>query len=233
MIQKRNANERGRTSIDWLDSRFSFSFDQYYDPKWMGFRSLRVINDDRVAAAAGFPLHPHRDMEIVTYMLEGELAHKDSMGNGAGISAGEVQRMTAGTGILHSEFNPSKHDAAHLLQIWMLPRARGLKPSYDQKKFPVEAKRGKLLLVASGDGRDGSLHIQQDADLFASVLEPGDRVKHTLAPGRGAWLQVARGSVSVNGTPLQEGDGAFTEDERTLEIESNGARAEFLLFDLQ
>lgn len=232
MIQKRPAAQRGRTNLEWLDSRFTFSFDQYWDPQWMGYRTLRVINDDRVAPAAGFPMHPHRDMEIITYMLKGTLAHKDSMGNVSEISAGEVQCMTAGTGILHSEFNPSKSDATHLLQIWLRPRARGLAPGYDQKVFPLEAKRGRLLLVASGDGREGSLRIQQDAEVYASVLDGVQSVRHQLAPGRGTWLQVARGAVTVNGTELAEGDGAFTDDEATLEIRGAGDGSEFLVFDL-
>jgi|SRR5687768_3624252 len=232
MINKRPSNERGITDLDWLKSRFSFSFDHYYDPKWMGYRTLRVINDDRVAPAAGFPTHPHRDMEIITYMLEGELAHKDSMGNGSRIGAGEVQRMTAGTGVLHSEFNPSRSDAARLLQIWMLPRAKGLAPGYDQKKFKTEAKEGNLLLVVSGDGRDGSMRIEQDADLYATVLAGDQTVEHKLADGRGAWLQVACGSVELNGVKLEEGDGAFTDDERLLRIRGSNGRAEVLLFDL-
>jgi hypothetical protein len=232
MIRIRPAAERGRTQIEWLDSRFTFSFDQYYDPQWMGFRTLRVINDDRVSPAAGFPTHPHRDMEIITYMLEGALAHKDSMGNGSRIGAGEVQRMTAGTGVLHSEFNPSTSETTHLLQVWLRPRTRGLAPGYDQRAFSLEAKRGRLLLVASGDGRDGSLRIQQDADVYASVLADGESVSHRLAPGRGAWLQVARGQASVNGQDLGEGDGAFTEDDLTLDIRGRGDRCEFLLFDL-
>jgi redox-sensitive bicupin YhaK (pirin superfamily) len=232
MIEKRPANERGLTQMDWLQSRFSFSFDHYYDPKWTGYRSLRVINDDEVAPAAGFPMHPHRDMEIITYMLAGELAHKDSMGNGASIGAGEVQRMTAGTGILHSEFNPSRSDPARLLQIWVHPRQRGLKPTYEQKKFSTAAKEGNLLLVVSGDGRGQSMRIEQDVDLYASVLRDGQSVEHALRPGRGAWLQVARGSVDVNGVRLEQGDGAFTDDEKALAIRGAGERAEFLLFDL-
>jgi redox-sensitive bicupin YhaK (pirin superfamily) len=232
MIQRRPANERGLTQLDWLQSRFSFSFDHYYDPKWMGYRSLRVINDDRVAAAAGFPMHPHRDMEIITYMLSGELAHKDSMGNGAGITAGEVQRMTAGRGILHSEFNPSGSEPARLLQIWVTPRQRGLTPAYEQKRFATADKEGKLLLLVSGDGRDQSMRIEQDVDLYASVLREGESVRHDLRPGRGAWLQVARGSVEVNGVKLEEGDGAFTDDDPALTVRGSGERAEFLLFDL-
>jgi len=231
MIQVRKADERGRAVYDWLDTRFTFSFDQYYDPRYMGFRSLRVINDDRVAAAAGFPMHGHRDMEIVTYMLDGALSHQDSMGNRETIRGGEVQRMTAGKGIRHSEFNPSPSDPARLLQIWILPNARGLDPSYDQKLFLCEEKQNRLRLIVSGDGRDGSLKIHQDAQIYTSLLDPGQGVQHQLAPGRHAWLQVARGSVSVNGVLLQEGDGAAVSDEQDLLLRGIEP-AEFLLFDL-
>jgi redox-sensitive bicupin YhaK (pirin superfamily) len=232
VITIRPSEERGHANHGWLDTRFTFSFADYYDPKHMGFRSLRVINDDRVAAGAGFPMHPHRDMEIITYMLDGAIAHKDSMGNGAEIHSGEVQRMTAGTGILHSEFNPSKENATRLLQIWIHPRERGLKPSYDQRFFAPEEKTGKLLLIASRDGRDGSMKIEQDVDLFASRLDSGGRVSHELAPGRHGWVQVARGSVLLQGQRLREGDGAAIDNESMVEIE--GAEpAEFLLFDLQ
>jgi redox-sensitive bicupin YhaK (pirin superfamily) len=231
VITIRSSEERGHADHGWLDTRFTFSFADYYDPKHMGFRSLRVINDDRVAAGAGFPMHPHRDMEIITYMLDGVIAHKDSMGNAAQIRAGEVQRMTAGTGILHSEFNPSPGEAAHLLQIWIHPRKRGLTPEYDQRFFAGEEKQGKLLLVASGDGRDGSMKIEQDVDLFASRLDAGERIAHDLARGRHGWVQVARGSVLVQGQVLQEGDGAAIEGESRIEIEGIHS-AEFLLFDL-
>jgi len=231
MITIRPANERGHANHGWLDTHFSFSFADYYDPNHMGFRSLRVINDDRVAGGAGFPMHPHRDMEIITYMLEGALAHKDSMGHGATVSTGEVQRMTAGKGILHSEFNPSQAESAHLLQIWLLPRARGLDPSYEQKLFPAEQKRDRLALIASPDGHEGSLRIEQDVSLYASQLQEGASVSHSLEPGRHAWIQVARGELNLNGIALKEGDGAAISDEQSLSIRST-AGAEFLLFDL-
>ena len=198
----------------------------------MGFRALRVINDDLVKGRAGFGMHPHQDMEIITYMLDGALAHKDSMGNGSTIRPGEVQRMTAGTGIRHSEFNPGD-ETAHLLQIWLLPRERGLTPSYDQKFFSGDAKAGKLALIASPDGRDGSMRIEQDTTLYAAWLTTGESVRHELAPGRHAWLQVARGSVKLDGQTLHEGDGAAVSEEAALVIEGQAeAGAEFLLFDL-
>ncbi|MFN7922899.1 MAG: pirin family protein [Bryobacteraceae bacterium] len=231
MITIRPSNERGHSNLGWLDSRFSFSFADYYDPRHMGFRSLRVINDDLVAAGAGFPMHPHRDMEIITYMVYGALVHKDSMGNGATINEGEVQRMTAGTGILHSEFNPLDKGTTRLLQIWIVPRERGLTPSYDQKLFAAERKQGKLLMIASPDGRDGSMRIEQDVTLFASRLAAGEAVRYVLAPGRHAWVQVVRGGVSVNGNELAEGDGAAVSDESSLEFRA-ATEAEFLLFDL-
>lgn len=230
MITIRRSEERGRANHGWLDTRFSFSFADYYDPEHMGFRSLRVINDDKVAAGAGFPMHPHRDMEIVTYMLDGALAHRDSMGNEATIRAGEVQRMTAGSGILHSEFNPSATEAARLLQIWILPRARGLQPSYDQRYFAPEDKQGRLLLIASPDGAGGSMKIEQDVRLYAARLAAGEAVEHQLAPERHAWVQVARGAAVVNGEELKEGDGAAISAERLLRI--GGREAELLLFDL-
>ena len=232
MIDIRRSEERGHAQHGWLDSRFSFSFAEYHDPKHMGFRSLRVINDDHVAAGAGFGMHPHQDMEIITYMLDGTLAHKDSMGNGSTIRPGEVQRMTAGTGIRHSEFNPGQ-ESAHLLQIWIMPRERGLTPSYDQKFFSGEAKAGKLALIASPDGSAGSMRIEQDARLYASWLTTGETVQHQLAPGRHAWLQVARGSVKLGEQVLNEGDGAAVSDEGELAIEGQTAEGgEFLLFDL-
>lgn len=193
----------------------------------MGFRSLRVINDDWIAGNAGFPMHPHRDMEIVTYMLEGALAHKDSMGNGSTIRVGEVQRMTAGKGLFHSEFNPLG-EKAHLLQIWITPRERGLTPGYDQKFFAPDAKRGRLLPIATADGRDGSMRIETGASVYASILD-GEKVTHSMEPGRHAWIQVAYGDVRINGVPLGDGDGAAISDERKLELEGAG---EFLLFDL-
>lgn len=231
MITIRPANERGHADHGWLDSRFSFSFADYYDPKHMGFRTLRVINDDRIAADGGFPTHPHRDMEIVTYMLDGAIAHKDSMGNVKTIKEGEVQRMTAGTGILHSEFNPSASEQTHMLQIWIMPRARGLKPSYDQKYFAPADKQGKLLLIASPDGRNESMKIEQDVSLYATRLAAGETVEHTLSEGRNAWIQVARGSLRLNGQLLQEGDGAAVSQEQALTL-AGEKDAEALVFDL-
>jgi redox-sensitive bicupin YhaK (pirin superfamily) len=231
MITIRRSEDRGRTQLDWLDSRHTFSFGDYYDPDHMGFGALRVINDDRVKPAAGFGTHPHRDMEIVTYVLEGELEHKDSLGNGSRIPAGEVQRMTAGTGILHSEFNPSPAEAVHLLQIWLLPERRGLTPSYEQRHFSAEEKSGRLRLVASRNGRDKSVRVQQDVDLYASVLQPGTRVNHRLQPGRRAWVQVAGGGIRLGNQTLQAGDGAAVVDEKSLEITADKP-SEILVFDL-
>jgi quercetin 2,3-dioxygenase len=231
MVTLRPAAERGRTQIDWLDSRHSFSFGDYQNPRQMGFRSLRVINDDRVAPAAGFGMHGHRDMEIVTYVLEGALEHRDSLGTGEVIRRGDVQRMTAGTGIRHSEFNPSQTEPVHFLQVWIFPQERGLRPAYEQKTFPEAGKRGRLRLIASPDERDGGLKIHQDVDLFASVLGPNEGVTHALAHGRSAWLQVARGRIELNGRAMAEGDGAAVVDEKELAVVSE-AGAEFLLFDL-
>ncbi len=232
MITIRPSLERGHANHGWLDTRFTFSFAGYHDPAYMGFGSLRVINDDRVAGGAGFPMHPHRDMEIITYMLEGALAHTDSTGGSSTLHEGEVQRMTAGSGILHSEFNPLPDRPARLLQIWIRPRERGLTPSYEQRFFPPEDKQGRLALIVSGDGRGRSMKIEQDADLFAARLSTGDRVEHPLLPGRKAWLQVARGSLLVNGFTLAEGDGAAITEESKLVIEGV-ANSELLLFDLQ
>ena len=231
MITRRPSAERGTHHRDWLESRFSFSFADFHDPEFTGFRSLRVINDDIFAPGGGFATHPHRDMEIVTYVLDGAVEHKDSLGSVGVIEAGDVQRMTAGTGIRHSEYNHSRSRQLRLLQIWILPDTEGLEPEYEQSSFAVAAKRGRLRLIVSADGRDGSLKIHQDVDLYASVLEPGEAVGHELAPGRHAWLQVARGAIDVNGQRLQEGDGAAVIDEARLEIEGH-ANAEFLLFDL-
>src|SRR5437867_908625 len=192
MIQVRNGKERGHTKIGWLDSYHTFSFDQYYDPRHMGFRRLRVINDDRIDPGSGFPTHSHRDMEIITYVLEVALEHKDSLGTGSVIRPGEIQRMSAGTGISHSEYNSSKTDPVHLLQIWILPQRRGLSPGYEQKEFSDSEKRDTLRLIASRDGRDGSVTIHQDVDVYATVLVPGKSVQQTLRPGRHAWVQVAR-----------------------------------------
>jgi len=207
-LKLRPSNERGRGGADWLDSHFSFSFADYYDPAHMGFRSLRVINEDHVAPEGGFPTHPHRDMEIITYVMEGELAHKDSLGNGASIRPGEIQRMSAGTGIQHSEFNPSNATPVHLLQIWITPSHRGGAPSYAQQQIDQKAVTGKFGLIASNDGRDGSISMQQDADLWLAKLAKGQTVEFTLRPKRGAWVQIARGAVTVDAMSLQAGDGA-------------------------
>ncbi len=231
MIAIRPAADRGQTATDWLDSRHTFSFNDYYDPDHVQFRSLRVINDDKVAPAAGFGTHPHRDMEIITYVVGGALEHQDSLGTGSVIRPGEVQRMSAGTGIRHSEFNPSATEPVHLLQIWLLPDRRGLRPEYEQKAFPEADRRGRWRLVASPDGRDGSVTVHQDAELYATILEPGETARHELRPGRYAWVQVARGSVTVNGKQLTEGDGAAVAEERSLAVTAT-APAEVLLFDL-
>ncbi len=230
MIQIRKAEERGHFNHGWLDTYHTFSFADYYDPLFMGFRSLRVINEDRVRPNRGFGTHSHRDMEIVTYVLEGALEHRDSMGTGSIIRPGEVQRMSAGTGVLHSEMNPSRDQAVHLLQIWILPDRRSLKPEYEQKTFPPEERKGKLRLVASHDGQDGSLTIHQDAKLFAATLTDGQTITYDMPAGRYGWLQVARGAVDVNGQELRAGDGAAIEGERTLTL--RGRDAEVLLFDL-
>jgi quercetin 2,3-dioxygenase len=231
MITVRPASERGRTQIDWLDSRHSFSFGDYYDPNHMGFRSLRVINDDRVAPDAGFGTHGHRDMEIITYVLQGQLEHRDSLGTGGVLRRGDVQRMTAGTGIRHSEFNPSKTEPVHFLQIWLLPERPGLTPGYEQKTFAETDKRGRLRLIAARNVRDGVLKVHQDVELFASVLSDNDAVTHDLGSGRFAWVQVAKGKIELNGKPLAEGDGTAVIDESHLELKARGA-AEVLLFDL-
>jgi redox-sensitive bicupin YhaK (pirin superfamily) len=230
-IVVRPAAERGHTRIDWLDSRHTFSFGGYQEPGQMGFRSLRVINDDRVREGAGFGRHPHRDMEILTYVLQGSLAHKDSLGNGSTVGPGEVQKMSAGTGILHSEFNPSESEPLRFLQVWILPSRTGLQPSYEQRTFGEADKRGRLKLIGSPDGRDGSIVLHQDVSIFASILHPGEAVEHRLGAGRGAWLQVARGSVLANERRLDEADGAAIENESTLSIRG-ATEAEFLLFDL-
>jgi quercetin 2,3-dioxygenase len=231
MVTVRPAAARGRTRIDWLDSRHSFSFGDYQDPSQMGFRTLRVINDDRVAPAAGFGMHGHRDMEIITYVLDGALEHRDSLGTGEVLRRGDVQRMTAGTGIRHSEFNPSQTEAAHFLQIWLFPERRGLAPNYEQRNFPDEQKRGILRLIAAAEPRDGSLKIHQDVELYASVLGPGEHVTHEIGEGRSAWVQVARGTIELNGSRLSAGDGAAVLDQRNLELVGR-EEAEFLLFDL-
>lgn len=231
MINIRRSNERGHANHGWLDTRFSFSFADYYDPKFMGFRNLRVINEDFIEPAQGFPKHGHRDMEIITYMISGELSHRDSMGNGETIYPNEVQRMTAGTGVLHSEYS-SPTDKTHLLQIWILPEKNNLQPGYEQKEFSPEEKQGRLRLIASRGGDDGSVHINQDVNLYASILPEGKEIRHDLANGRHAWMQLISGSLEVNGEKLKAGDGAAISDEASLAIKSLDDKSEFLLFDL-
>jgi redox-sensitive bicupin YhaK (pirin superfamily) len=231
MIKIRKSEDRGHFNFGWLDTYHTFSFDQYYDPAHMHFRSLRVINEDRVAPGQGFPTHSHRDMEIITYILSGALAHRDSMGNGSVIRPGDVQRMTAGTGVSHSEYNPSDSEAVHLLQIWILPNARDLTPGYEEKTFTDEERRGKLRLIASENGGEGSVKIHQDARVYATLLDAGQRVSHELAADRYGWIQVARGSVRLNDVDLKAGDGAAASNEPVLKLSVIEA-AEFLLFDL-
>lgn len=229
LIHDRNA--RGRTKIGWLDSYHTFSFGSFYDPNRIGFRSLRVINDDRVVPGAGFPTHSHRDMEILTYVLEGAVEHKDSLGTGSVIRPGEAQIMSAGTGIMHSEYNPSQTDPAHFLQIWILPNQQGIKPRYEQKAFPLEERRDQLRLIAAKDGRDGAVTIYQDVDLYTSVLEPGNVVNYHVKPNRYAWLQMAQGVATLNGEEIRAGDGVQLSGEEQLEITTD-IGAEILLFDL-
>jgi len=231
MIEIRRSSERGYADHGWLRSHHTFSFAGYQDPRFMGYRSLRVINDDRVAAGAGFPTHPHRDMEIVSYVVEGALEHRDSMGNGSVIRPGDVQRMTAGTGVTHSEFNPSEEEGGRFLQLWILPERTGLEPGYEQRHFPAGERRGSLRLVVSPDGRDGSLTVHQDALLYAGLLDRGQSVVHKLAPGRGAWVQIVRGTIRLGDRELDEGDGASVEGPAVLEL-GGVADAELLLFDL-
>ena len=231
MIKVRKSNERGGANHGWLQSQHTFSFADYYDPGFMGFRDLRVINEDHIAPAQGFPTHGHRDMEIITYVINGELSHRDSMGNGETIRPHEVQRMTAGTGVLHSEYS-SPTDKTHLLQIWILPEKQNLQPGYEQKYFAPEEKQGKLRLVASRGGDDGSVTINQDVSLYASVFSKGDSDEHELGEGRHAWIQVISGSLDVNGTTLEKGDGAAISEERLLQLKATADNTEFLLFDL-
>lgn len=231
MLTIRRGGERGGGDFGWLKTSHTFSFSDYRDEKWMGFRSLRVINEDWVAPNSGFPTHPHRDMEIITYVLSGELAHKDSLGTGSVIRPGDGQRMSAGRGIRHSEFNPSNTEKIHLLQIWILPNKEGHDPGYEQKSFPEAEKRGKLRLIASDTGADGSVKINQDAKLFVSLLSPGDVVTHTLGAKRHAWIQVAKGEIEANGQRLNQGDGAAVSNESELTIKGT-KDAEVLLFDL-
>jgi redox-sensitive bicupin YhaK (pirin superfamily) len=231
MIQIRRGDERGHFDHGWLDTYHSFSFSDYYDPGQMGFRSLRVINEDRVAPGRGFGMHPHRDMEIVTYVLSGALTHRDSLGTGSVLRAGELQRMTAGTGIRHSEFNESTTEPVHLYQIWLLPGRKGLEPGYEQRGFDVEGRRGRFRVVVSPDGRDGSLTIRQDATLHLATLDDGEEATHAPAPGRHAWVQVLRGRVTLNGLPLVAGDGAAPGAEPGLAVRADRP-SEVLLFDL-
>ena len=231
MIRIHKSEDRGHANHGWLDSRFTFSFADYFDPEHVQFRTLRVMNDDHITGGGGFPTHPHRDMEIVTYVLEGALAHKDSMGNGSVIRPGDVQYMSAGTGVAHSEFNASDNEPVHMYQIWMFPDRKNHTPTYDQKHFPETEKRGKLRLVVSPDGCDGSVKIRQDNRLYATVLAAGESVKHEMRPERHAYVQVARGDVTLNGRELATGDGAAVSGERSLEL--TGVKdAEVLLFDL-
>jgi quercetin 2,3-dioxygenase len=232
MITVRHAAERGTANLGWLDSRHTFSFGQYYDPNHMGFGPLRVINEDRVRPGAGFETHGHRDMEIISYVLEGALEHKDSIGNGSVIRPGDMQVMSAGTGIRHSEFNHSKSEPVHFLQIWVLPDRQGLAPRYDQKTFPASEKRGRLRLVGSPDGRDGSIVIHQDTDIYDALLSSGDAVTNNLKTGHKSWVQVVRGAVEVNGTAADAGDGVAVEDEAVLTVMSHADDSEVLVFDL-
>jgi redox-sensitive bicupin YhaK (pirin superfamily) len=232
MIELRPGNERGHVNHGWLDSYHTFSFDTYYDPEHIHFRHLRVINEDRVAPGKGFPTHPHRDMEIITYVLEGAIEHKDSMGTGSVIRPGEIQHMSAGTGITHSEFNPSKEELLHLLQIWIMPEVKGIRPTYDQKSTELAKHPGELRLIASRQGGASAVRINQDTNLYACILKSGERVSHELPENRYAWLQVARGNVRFNGVEMQAGDGAGISEDTHLEVVSS-ADSEILLFDLK
>jgi len=231
MIVARRSDERGRANHGWLDSRHTFSFADYYDPQHMGFRALRVINEDRVQPGQGFGTHAHRDMEIISYVLEGQLAHRDDMGTGSVIRPGDVQRMSAGTGVRHSEMNPSPTDGVHFFQIWVLPERQGIEPSYQQKRFEDADRRGRFRLVAARDGRDGAITVHQDVDLYAALFDAGDRAAFTLRPGRHAWIQVASGEIAVNGQVLHAGDGAAISDETALTVTA-ATPSEVLLFDL-
>ncbi|HJQ30658.1 MAG TPA: pirin family protein [Pyrinomonadaceae bacterium] len=231
MIIRRPAAERGQTRTGWLDGRHSFSFNRYYDPRWTGFRDLLVINEDRVAPSSGFPPHSHSDMEIITVVFEGALEHRDSSGGHGVIRPGEVQKMSAGTGVTHSEMNPSADEPVHLLQIWIQPERRGIKPYYEQKAFPEEERRGRLRLLASREASDGSVTIHQDASVYAALLDAGEEVTHELRPGRSAWVQVVKGSLKANDTELSAGDGAAVSNEERLTFRASEP-SEFLLFDL-
>jgi len=231
MIIHRRASERGNMRLSWLDTRYTFSFNRYYDPAWMGFRTLRVINDDIIAPKGGFGTHPHRDMEILTWVLEGVLKHRDSTGSEGEIRPGEAQRMSAGTGILHSEFNGSDSRPVRLLQIWVEPAEEGMAPGYEQKYFPESERLNRLRLIASQDGREGSVTIGQDAAIYNAVLSPGAAVEHPLSSGRAAWVQVAKGAVTVNGLALEEGDGAALSEESAVRLLADRP-SEVLVFDL-
>ena len=232
MIQIRRGKERGHANHGWLDTYHSFSFSDYYDPKFMGFRSLRVINEDWVKPGYGFPTHPHRDMEIITYVLEGSLEHKDSMGTGSVIRPGEIQKMSAGTGVRHSEFNHSKDEPVHLYQIWILPEKEGLKPMYEQKAIPAAERQGKLRLIASPDPGQGAVQLSQDAQLYTVQLDAGKSIEHKLEEGRYAWVQVTRGAVNVGGNELKAGDGAALSKENVVQLSGAKDGGEVLLFDL-
>ena len=231
MLQIRRGKDRGHNKLSWLDTRFTFSFDQYYDPEHVQFRSLRVLNEDVVAPNQGFGMHPHRDMEILTWVLEGAIEHRDNTGGRGVLRPGELQHMTAGTGVMHSEANPSSKEPVHLLQIWIFPDRQGYEPGYEQKSFREVEKRGKLRLIASNDGAEGSVKINQDAKLFVALLAPGEEVTQALGGKRHAWLQVAKGEVELNGQKLHQGDGAAISEEKMLTIKGIEA-AEVLLFDL-
>jgi redox-sensitive bicupin YhaK (pirin superfamily) len=231
MMQLRKSEERGHAMHGWLDSHHSFSFAEYYDPAHMGIGPLRVINEDRILGGAGFGMHGHQDMEIISYVLEGELAHKDSMGNGSTIRPGDVQRMSAGKGVRHSEFNHLQTGQTHFLQIWIEPNVRGIEPGYEEKRFDTAAKRGRLCLIASPDGRDGSVTIHQDAMVYAGLFDGAEHASIDIAPGRGCYLHVARGELTVNGTALKAGDAIKVDGGTSLEI-ADGRQSEILLFDL-
>jgi redox-sensitive bicupin YhaK (pirin superfamily) len=232
MITLRKASERGQFDHGWLQTAHTFSFGEYYDDRFLGFRDLRVINEDHVQEGVGFPTHPHRDMEILTYMLDGEIAHKDSMGNGSVIKVGDLQYMSAGSGVTHSEFNPSETKPSHLLQIWILPNARGAMPRYGQKHFSKNSRLNQLCLIASADGRQDSIEVRQDISLYTSVLENKKTLELPLKDGRFAWIQVARGELVLNGQILKAGDGASMGKEQLLKFESHSDQTEFLVFDL-
>ena len=236
MIQLRPGSERGRSKLGWLDSYHTFSFDRYYDPQHMSFRHLRVLNEDWVEGGKGFGMHPHRDMEIITYILEGALEHRDSLGTGSVIRPGEVQRMSAGRGITHSEYNPSATERVHLLQIWITPERLGIDPGYEQKTIPIseagKGANGGLRLIAAPDGREGAVRIHQDAEVYAARLKGGAEAAHALKPGRHAWVQVAHGEVTLNGVAMKAGDGAAVSQEEEIRLRAEEGEAELLVFDL-